>query len=531
MKHPPIRARRPRLRALAALLLLLPYISACTNDVIVPDQPITEQQTHPHAISIDDALAYLNEFISSENNSRSNHTPRTVKDVHTIKYQSVRSRSAADIDCDNLLYAVNFDGNQGYAVLAADDRIQDKVIAVIDSGNYSGNKFEFVGEKVTLPEYYFPDYPLSGPGFFQLEEYDNEWFINPNTANPYIEAEQDTLVGNFSVDNVGELDENGILVNPNDTTVIDSPNAIMEYLIVTYALDQLTQTPPDETTDPIEPPHHEFIQPGNGGNGGGPYLEEITPWENIEFIEPLLAPYSIWSQSQPLNNLFPKRRRYLLFGHKRTVPAGCFPMAIAKIMTHFEYPQSLTPNGTFVNWSSIKRDHLIGDGATSIAALLRFIADGCNSWFFYQGTFTFPGKAKSFMSKIGIGYVQSSKYDFTTVTRMLKRDRPLIIYAIPGINIFNSHAWNIDGYKIKERTITKKELVSTTTGYEEKIISTTVEHYDMVHCDFGWHGENNGYYVSGVFNLKDPRIEHDGNDRNKKEYNFNSNIRLITYIL
>lgn len=34
---------------------------------------------------------------------------------------------------------------------------------------------------------------------------------------------------------------------------------------------------------------------------------------------------------------------------------------------------------------------------------------------------------------------------------MIDKGYPTIVYGIPGINIINSHAWNIDGYKIQQR--------------------------------------------------------------------------------
>lgn len=108
---------------------------------------------------------------------------------------------------------------------------------------------------------------------------------------------------------------------------------------------------------------------------------------------------------------------------------------------------------------------------------------------------------------------------------MLDNGKPVIIYSIPGIKIHKSHAWNIDGYKYQHRMITVKayvrgELVETYT-----VPDVTPR---MVHCDFGWGGTDNGYYVSGVFKLNDPQAEKDGYSSNNNT-NYNNYLKVVLY--
>lgn len=102
-------------------------------------------------------------------------------------------------------------------------------------------------------------------------------------------------------------------------------------------------------------------------------------------------------------------------------------------------------------------------------------------------------------------------------------------YAIPyilcrALNVIKSHSWNIDGYKIKERTV-KTDVYS---GMWLKETKTRKETCKMVHCDFGWQGRCNGYYVSGVFKLNDPNIEHDSGDYDGSNH-YNKFLNIITY--
>lgn len=149
----------------------------------------------------------------------------------------------------------------------------------------------------------------------------------------------------------------------------------------------------------------------------------------------------------------------------------------------------------------------------------------CDSWYFYDGTFTFPEKAASVMHKLGLKNAKTYGYSWERVVTLLDNGCPIIIYGMPNKNIFQSHAWNIDGYKIKKRTITYKTYKGGTLEKEQ----TETEILNMVHCDFGWGRPSNGYYVSGVFNTKDSRIERDPNSDNEKNHNYNDYLHVIMY--
>ena len=52
----------------------------------------------------------------------------------------------------------------------------------------------------------------------------------------------------------------------------------------------------------------------------------------------------------------------------------------------------------------------------------------------------------------------------------------------------------------------------------------------MVHCDFGWGGDCNGYYISGVFDLGDTNnIENDVGFAQTNNYNYDTLIKIISY--
>lgn len=96
---------------------------------------------------------------------------------------------------------------------------------------------------------------------------------------------------------------------------------------------------------------------------------------------------------------------------------------------------------------------------------------------------------------------------------------------MPNYNVFQSHCWNIDGYKRRERKVIKDYYSG------EKLVKTieNTEKSDMVHCDFGWGGPSNGYYATGVFKAKDSNVELDPGVKETNKVNYNTFIHLITY--
>lgn len=487
------------------------FLSACEDDVNNHQVKLEKSASElSHTITKEKALASLQSFLSETNKDQTRSIPdnRRIKDIFAVTRTSNITRALARTD---ILYVANFEDNQGFAVLAADDRIKDEVIAVTSEGSLSRNDINSVLNEDFYNRPVVKGYPLTGNGFFTVNEYPDEVFMNPNTVSLYDEKEDDTLVGNFGLDDYGEEDENGNLVNTTnsaDASIKESKKMISK-LCIAYAVSAI-----DDFYD-ID---------GGQNNGNSTRTETTTSWSNVKIASPLLQLYKKWNQNTPFNDLYPKKRKYILFGHKRRAPAGCFPLAISKIMTHFERPR-YTYNGYTINWGALKNDFYSANGKKSAAHLLRAISSGCDSWYFYAGTFTFPGKATSYMKSIGYKNARSYDYKYSRVTAMIDKGCPLIIYAIPGINIFNSHSWNIDGYKVKVKTTTTKKYV----GNVLKSVTNKTDTCNMVHCDFGWGGPCNGYFVSGVFKLNSPNNEFDNPYDKGKNTKYNTLLKIVTY--
>lgn len=466
---------------------MLPLILAsCQHQELMVDSlPSHSAVGKSHTIPMDSALYRLENFMKDfddiKTRSENNRTVRSIEAV-TLKPEDTR---AAGIDCDTLLYIANFEDNQGYAILAADDRIPDSIIAVIDEG--SMNPTTFYSSMQSENDYVeFPGYPTTGPGFFTLPETGDELYMNPNTVNLFIKEENDTLVGNFKVEgNIRKMRGAQALLSSQ----APEWNGLPTSLIFNYATDRI-KYPNNGMTSSLT---DEDVK------GGGD-------------VGPILRAYANWYQDEILNLYYPMRHLFDFSKHERA-HVGCFPLSIAKLMLHYQLPENGKVDNYSMNWVEMKRNRFSEVGKISAAHLLYGISKECKSWYFCEGTFTLPWKAITYMKKIGFANAKISSYSFTKVYDMLCNGKPVIIYSIPTSGITESHCWNIDGF---------------TKCY--KGIAGSYKSYKMLHCDFGWENEDcNGYYVDGIFNLNNPDNIYDHDSNNISNLYFKNYIHIITY--
>lgn len=93
------------------------------------DPPIRKNSTDEYRIERQEALANLDRVLSAIDGAKTKGVRRQVANMRIIQMPetSVLTRSGRSFP-DSLLYAVNFLGDQGYAILAADRRIADHIM-------------------------------------------------------------------------------------------------------------------------------------------------------------------------------------------------------------------------------------------------------------------------------------------------------------------------------------------------------------------------------------------------------------------
>jgi hypothetical protein len=484
-----------KLSIIAALVMAGCCLAGCVSNQDMPAAPVaetnTDSGTNPYRISEEEALANLDAFFAanSSGNTRTSSPAPRVKNLIGIRNHEKATRGEAE-DTTMLLYVANFENQQGFALLAADKRVDTPVIGVSEQGEISEDAIaRYEATYGNRPLY--KGFPLDGPGFFTdtVPGGGTETFINPNTVDFYIEEEGEYLIGDFDTSGYEPL---------NTMSNSKTPSDELETYIVGCSIDYARNNINDNKVNDNhmrDPRGLDGVEIGEGGSGPTDQIEET----DVVIVGPLLSKFVLWEQYPYLNVKFPP------VGNLKHALTGCYPLAVAKVLAHNRKPEIYTYHDHTFDWDDINNYRW---GHSEEAALfLRAVADGCNPWYFAQGTFVFPKRAERFMRRCGYSNVHNKKYSFDRIKNMIENNHPLAICGMPDLDVKRAHAWNIDGYR--------------TSKYGSKEVK-------MIHCDFGWGGNYNGYYVDNCFNLgSDDNIydgRHENDDRTLNSYN-----RLLMY--
>lgn len=484
-----------KLSIIAALVMAGCCLTGCVSNQDMPPAPVaetnTDSGTNPFRISEEEALANLDAFFAANSggNTRTSSPAPRVKNLIGIRNHDKVTRGEAE-DTTTLLYVANFENQQGFALLAADKRIDTPVIGVSEQGEISEDaiaRYEATYGKRPL----YKGFPLDGPGFFTdtVPGGGTETFINPNTVDFYIEEEGEYLIGDFDTSGYEPLNTMNSSTTPNDE---------LETYIVGSSIDYARNNINDNKVNDNhmrDPRGLDGVEIGEGGSGPTDQVEET----DVVIVGPLLSKFVLWEQYPYLNVKFPP------VGNLKHALTGCYPLAVAKVLAHNRKPEIYTYHDHTFDWDVINNYRW---GHSEEAALfLRAVADGCNPWYFAQGTFVFPKRAERFMRRCGYPNVHNKKYSFDRIKNMIDNNHPLAICGMPDLDVKRAHAWNIDGYR--------------TSKYGSKEVK-------MIHCDFGWGGNYNGYYVDNCFNLGSEDNIYDGQHEND-DRTLNSYNRLLMY--
>jgi len=424
-----------------------------------------------HKISIDEAKSNLEEYLNYTTKSKQ------IKQVDKIYTLSSNTKTSEGNQLTDLIYVASF-VDDGYAILSADDRVPEQVLAFSDNGTIS--QYELSQAIVDNGRATLSNFPITGDGIIIEEDYPNEVFMNPNTFNHYDANANDYYVGDFSY--VSTLD-----------TIQFSPAAFKVVSSLGYVTEQIMMWEGDKTSGPTEMVVKTYYKT----------LSRVDTTSTV-----LLSNLHNWHQFSPFNDNCPMVRPWLIFGTPQRAASGCFPLALAKVLTYLRHPQVYSVNGFTINWEALNTNYSLAPSDAAI--LLSSLGDLCGTLYFANGSFTFPGGVKSAMSMLGFENVQINNYSKERVMSQIDAGLPIIICSVPSTNtsqfsLTKSHAWNIDGYRIK--TVQKHTETYIGDVLVEHKIEDAGKSYE-VYCDFGWGGADNGYLVSGAFNVGEVNYNH-----------------------
>lgn len=274
-----------------------------------------------------------------------------------------------------------------------------------------------------------------------------------------------------------------------------------------FFLKSLRQSFPPEPIEPF-PNDSNVVGPDPIFPGSG---EFELPWEIDSIIPPLLA--TRWGQHAPFN--------YFCFTSSgEQAVAGCVPVSIAKIAAFHRSPSSY--NGHIYDWDEILTSTVPTSsiGRESVAHLVHDIGVIAGTTYGNEsvGSSTNANMKGPTLIQLGYHYLYDY-YDYDLCMQEFQVGRPVLFGGHinrPEAN-YPGHSWVVDGGIIRGKHIT----VIDNTGHSYQ---QTLATQKLIHCNWGWDGKYNGYFVFDNLELRN-RVLTDSleipNEAVQTNYNFN----------
>ena len=194
------------------------------------------------------------------------------------------------------------------------------------------------------------------------------------------------------------------------------------------------------------------------------------------------------------------------------IPAGCTTVQVAQILIFHRYSKYTTSpylakikrkwvdakdwDGKY-DWDILAKDETPSTNSRDavqlqVGAFLYDIAKGCSAWFSKEGTGVLNINRNFYLWKCGYTCKSRSGYSFNKIKESIDAGYPVPITGTAkeyngNMPKYVGHSFIVDGY-FKMSCVAKKD------GAEDIPITA-----DFVHCNVGWGGRQDGYYLSGIF--------------------------------
>ena len=239
--------------------------------------------------------------------------------------------------------------------------------------------------------------------------------------------------------------------------------------------------------------------------------------DRFQVMYPLLA--TKWDQNFPYNK------------YCRECKTGCVITAISQICSFLEEPTHISysyDNGEYgeatLDWKMINAECKVDNGGfprsaaaqDQVARLMRYWGLTVGADYGIAATGADTGFAVDKMQEKGFAATDLQPYNIDNVIKDLKSGNKIILMRGNGryyhVSLGNSiyvdgHAWVVDGYidKVEKGTSSK-----------------------FVHCNWGWGGDSNGYFLSDVLNAEEQPVYTDEAKPTTRGCNFRYKLQTST---
>lgn len=249
-------------------------------------------------------------------------------------------------------------------------------------------------------------------------------------------------------------------------------------------------------------------QIGEGGGGAGSHIPN-----RFNVMRPLLV--TKWEQGYPYNLYTPN-------GY-----TGCVVTAISQICSFLERPVNVqwsynNANGSAtMNWGMIKTECINHGGAPTstqdqVAHLMRSLGLAFGAEYESGGTGVDSDDAIEYMQNVGHNVSDLDDYDVDNVVNNLKSGNKIVYmrgnaryYHVGFVfrKYVDGHAWVVD-------------------GYIDQVKNNQQSYY--LHCNWGWGGTKNGYFLHNVFNAEQNPPYDDNAQTRGNNYQYNLETAIFT---
>lgn len=231
-----------------------------------------------------------------------------------------------------------------------------------------------------------------------------------------------------------------------------------------------------------------------------------SEWVTDSLVMPILN--CKWGQFMPYN-------LYCFTTTGQRAAAGCVAVAFGQIFTAHAYPEEY--NDFYYDWDDITTgpSSHSPSGTISIARLLSDIGQ-----LFYMNYGVTESTTTFYSLTDGLDILnynwERGDYDFSIIKGNLNNGYPVFTSGIAYHNY--GHAWVIDGYATRK----KYEM-------QENGNNNCVDSQHLVHCNWGYEGTYDGYFISEAFTMIGRVADDDYENVTPSEYdmfNYSSDLKI-----
>lgn len=264
------------------------------------------------------------------------------------------------------------------------------------------------------------------------------------------------------------------------------------------------------------PLHFTVMPKDDFGEGGGSSSNYIP--DKFEVMSPLLK--TKWGQKYPYNTYCPGKY------------TGCVVTAVSQICSFLQVPGTIRYQynselgQATMNWEKINQEcslyengqPLSSDTWEQVERMMRFWGVTFGAKYSDSGTSVNTKDAVNTMRKdFGFNATSLSDYKIDNVIKDLKCGNKIVLMRGDGRyyhvgfvfrKYVDGHAWVVD-------------------GYIDQIKNSKESKY--VHCNWGWGGDSNGYFLSDVLNAEQNPVFNDNAETTRASSNFRYNLKAATF--